>query len=208
MAHTNTHLAEYIRIRVILQKHRSCACVVVACCNVQRREADFSFCAIVDEQSYDILMSLLKGHGQRSESILRHTRQSVRSLVVSWRKNMGEGKLWQRNRMETKRVWFSRGGIQEFWQDLPLEASLSSSVPLLECSDWLHSPEETSQPLDGFLVQPCRVEWNPSVSERRTHTHAHKQSSRKADRITATTTYEDREAHTQMYRERKMDTEI
>lgn len=92
MAHTNTHLAEYIRIRVILQKHCGCTCVVVACCNVQRGESDFSFCAIINEQSYDILMSLLKGHGQRSESILRHTRQSVRSLAESWRKNMGEGK--------------------------------------------------------------------------------------------------------------------
>lgn len=86
-------------------------------------------------------------------------------------KTWEKGSLWQRNRMETKRVWFGGGGIQGFWQDLPLEASLSSSVPLLECSDWLHSPEETSQPLDGFLVQPCRVEWNPSVSERRAHAH-------------------------------------
>lgn len=33
-----------------------------------------------------------------------------------------------------------------------------SDVPRLECSDWLRSPEETSQPLDGFLVQPCRAE--------------------------------------------------
>lgn len=59
----NTHLAEYIGIRVILQKHRGCACVVVARCNVQRREADFSFCAVINEQSYDVLVSLLKSHG-------------------------------------------------------------------------------------------------------------------------------------------------
>lgn len=59
---------------------------------MQRGEADFSFCAIINEQSYDILMSLLKGHGQRSESILGHTRQSVRGLAGSWKKNMGEGK--------------------------------------------------------------------------------------------------------------------
>lgn len=49
VAHMNTHLAEYIRIGVILQKHSGCAGVVVACCNVQRREADFSFCAIINE---------------------------------------------------------------------------------------------------------------------------------------------------------------
>ena len=72
--HAHVYLAEHIRIGVILQKHCGCACIVVACCNVQRREADLSLCAVVDEQGYDILMSLLKGHGERSESILqRHT---------------------------------------------------------------------------------------------------------------------------------------
>lgn len=70
---THIYLAEYIRIGVILQKHCSCACVVVSCCNVQRREADLSLGAVVDEQGYDILMSLLEGHGERSESILQHT---------------------------------------------------------------------------------------------------------------------------------------
>lgn len=74
--HTHIYLAEYIRIGVILQKHCGCARIVVACCNVQRREADFSLGAVVDEQSYDILMSLLKSHGERSESILRHTEES------------------------------------------------------------------------------------------------------------------------------------
>lgn len=75
--HTHVYLAEHIRIGVILQKHCGCACIVVACCNVQRREADLSLGAVVDEQGYDILMSLLKSHGERSESILqRHTGES------------------------------------------------------------------------------------------------------------------------------------
>lgn len=73
---THAYLAEYIRIGVILQKHCGCACVVVACCNVQRRKADLSLGAVVDEQGYDILMSLLKSHGERSESILQHTGES------------------------------------------------------------------------------------------------------------------------------------
>lgn len=73
--YTNTHryLAEYIRIRVILQEHGGCARIVVACCNVQRGEAHLSLGAVVDEQGYDILVSLLERHGERSESILQHT---------------------------------------------------------------------------------------------------------------------------------------
>lgn len=49
----------------------------------------------------------------------------------------------------------SKYGIEEFGGITHFSHSL---VPRLECSDWLRSPEETSQPLDGFLVQPCRVE--------------------------------------------------
>lgn len=69
---------------------------------------------------------------------------------------MGEGRP-----VTTKQDGNKASLVERGWDsggDLPLETSLSSSVPLLECSDWLHSPEETSQPLDGFLVQPCRVE--------------------------------------------------
>lgn len=73
--HTHAHLAEYIRIRIILQKYGGCAGIVVACCNVQRREADLSLGAIVDKQSYDILMSLLKSHSKRSKSILQRERE-------------------------------------------------------------------------------------------------------------------------------------
>lgn len=42
---------------------------------MESREADFPFSAIADEQSYDILMSLLKCHCERSEAILQHTRE-------------------------------------------------------------------------------------------------------------------------------------
>ena len=74
--HTRAYLAEYIRIGVILQEHCGCACIIVACCNVQRREADLSLGAIVDEQGYNIFMSLLKSHSQRSKSVLQHTEES------------------------------------------------------------------------------------------------------------------------------------
>lgn len=40
---------------------------------MQRGEAHLSLGAVVDEQGYDILVSLLKRHGERSESILQHT---------------------------------------------------------------------------------------------------------------------------------------
>jgi len=56
---------------------------------VQRGEADLSFSAIVDEQGYDILMSLLKSHGERSESILQQTRERVRKMVDEWSEKEG-----------------------------------------------------------------------------------------------------------------------
>lgn len=70
-----TDLAEDIRIRVILQKHCSCARVIIPCCNVQSRQPHLPLGTIVDEQSYDILMPLLKSHGERRESILQHKRE-------------------------------------------------------------------------------------------------------------------------------------
>lgn len=40
---------------------------------MQRREADLSLGAVVDEQGDDILVSLLKSDGERSESVLQRT---------------------------------------------------------------------------------------------------------------------------------------
>lgn len=46
---------------------------------MQRGETDFSLGAIVDEQGHDILMSLLKSHGERGEAILTEERGGVRA---------------------------------------------------------------------------------------------------------------------------------
>lgn len=40
---------------------------------MQRGEADLSLGAVVDEQGDDILVSLLKSDGERSESVLQRT---------------------------------------------------------------------------------------------------------------------------------------
>lgn len=102
--------------------------------------------------------------------------------------------------METQRV-DPQGWDLEVWE-ITLQKTSLSLVPQLECSDWLRSPEETSQPLDGFLVQPCRVEWNPSVSEThttdaRTHTHTKQKQRKHRNKKTVT------DAHTRMYTKRK-----
>lgn len=186
----HTHLAEYVWIRVILQKHCGCACIVVACCNVQCREADLSLGAVVDEEGYNIFMALLKSHGKRRKSILQHTRErELQDELTHREKNDRDARReahdnkteWKHSESRSARMRLRNLG------DSSLKTSLSSSVPQLECSDLLHSPEETSQPLDGFLVQPCRVEWNPSVSERRRgDRHPDTQSSSR--RQTSTTT--------------------
>lgn len=60
--------------------------------------------------------------------------------------------------METQRFWMSEHEVAQIgWLHLD-QTFHSSLIPQLECSDWLHCLEETSQPLDGFLAQPCRVE--------------------------------------------------
>lgn len=92
------HLAEDIRIRVILQKHRRRARVVVSGCNVQSREADLSFGAVVDEQGYDVLMALLKSYSERSKPILQQTRREAESEGEKQTAKRGDCN----NAMETK----------------------------------------------------------------------------------------------------------
>ena len=64
------YLAEHVRVGVVLQQHGGGARVVVAGGDVQRGEADFALGAVVDEQGDNVLVSLLKSHGQRGKAIL------------------------------------------------------------------------------------------------------------------------------------------
>lgn len=64
------HLGKHIRVGVILQQHRRCACVVVAGCDVQGREAHLPLGAVVDEVRDDVFVALLQGHRQRREPVL------------------------------------------------------------------------------------------------------------------------------------------
>ena len=72
------YLAENIRVRVVLQKHCGGARVIVSCSDVQRRKADLSLSAIVDEQRHNVFMALLEGHCQGSEAILRERKEMER----------------------------------------------------------------------------------------------------------------------------------
>lgn len=107
------YLAEYIRIGVVLQEHCGCACVVVARRNVQRREADLSLGAVVDEQGDDILVSLLKSDGEGSESVLQRTgRESGDRFRLAeggkFRKMRGERLMGTKHNGNTA---ISKGGI-------------------------------------------------------------------------------------------------
>lgn len=113
------YLAEYVRIGVILQKHCGCACIIVTRSNVQRRKADFPFGAIVDEQGYDILMSLLKSHGERSKSILQAHRRALEDRLTHAEKIKRDVRREaHENKTEWKHseVWISKGWDSGIWE--------------------------------------------------------------------------------------------
>lgn len=64
------HLAEDIGVGVVLQEHGGGARVVVSRGDVQRRQPDLAFGAVVDEQRHDVLVALLERHCQRGEAVL------------------------------------------------------------------------------------------------------------------------------------------
>lgn len=74
----SVYLAENIGVGVVLQEHCGGARVVVSRSDVQCREADLAFGAIVDEQCHNVFMALLECYCQGSEAILREGTASER----------------------------------------------------------------------------------------------------------------------------------
>lgn len=72
------YLAEDVRVGVVLQEDCSGARVVISGSDVQSGEADLAFGAVVNEQGYNVLMALLKGHGEGREAILRDEKKGVK----------------------------------------------------------------------------------------------------------------------------------
>lgn len=69
--HTYTHyLAQDIWVGVILQQYCSSARVIIARRDVQGWQSHLALGAVVDEESYYVLVALLEGHCQGRETIL------------------------------------------------------------------------------------------------------------------------------------------
>lgn len=80
-----TNLAEDVGVGVVLQQHSGGPSVVVAGSDVQRRQADLSLGAIVDEQRHHILVALLQCHRQGGEPILEEGKSEIEHLPLTSR---------------------------------------------------------------------------------------------------------------------------
>ncbi len=65
------HLRLDISIMVVLKQQSSRLGVIFAGSDVERRQADFTFCVMFQQQRDHLIMTLLQSNGQRSEAILQ-----------------------------------------------------------------------------------------------------------------------------------------
>lgn len=66
-----SHLRLDISIMVVLKQQSSRLGVIFAGSDVERRQADFTFCVMFQQQRDHLIMTLLQSNGQRSEAILQ-----------------------------------------------------------------------------------------------------------------------------------------